>query len=467
MKRMKRKIIAVLMTALMVISVVMFSGCIDFAEYETDEWATNYELERPKIVLFQGVNRNPYENGSQIVLLEKIANTKLSCKEIIPETVYAYGIQPNEKSILIFNLDLGKGVLKGDKGDCAPGTIRESVTGICFTYDGVYIGYSTLAYMTIVENLREFLQSAGITTETCKWSGGVVNFGIKISFSDFLREEEMIISLLGFNETVYQKYRPLILEFLSDPDRRVVPYDEFNYPQEKIVTEVEKKYSNTPINGSNIYLINEEKLKKDINNASIWAIWVWLDDKGITYVDNVTKSKDRDLEFEEVFLKDIAEEIGESNPTPKEIFEKTVIVIEKRLEYDHEKRKLVYDDLGNIKANVSLSDFHWDTECYEYGKGVCNDYARILDEAWRILKVQPEYSEKLKGIDVYYIIGNVTGNVSDERLRHAFNVIVSDDQITFVDLTYDDGDDVPVVGGPIRDLNAVDKFHYCTVKRWR
>lgn len=465
---MKRKIIAFLMTALMVALIVMFSGCIDFAEYETDEWATNYELERPKI--YPIWTKNPYENGTQIVLLKKIANTKLSCKEIIPETVYAYGIDPHDKSILIFNMSVGKGVKKGSS--YAPWIIKESVTGICFTNEGVDIYFNTFALNT-GENLREFLQSSGITTEGCMWGKTYEGRwsreidGIKISYSDFLREEETIISLLEFNKTVYQKYRPLILnEFLSDPERRVVPYEEFIFPQEKIVTEVEKKYSNTSINDSNIYLLNEEELKKDINNTSTWAIWIWLDNKGITYVDSETKSKDRDLKFEDAFLKDIEKEIGKSNPTPKEIFEKTVIVIEKRLEYDHEKRRLVYDDLGNIKANVSLSDFHWDTECYEYGKGVCGDYARILEEAWRILKVPPEYSEKLKGIDVYYISGNVTGNVSDERLRHAFNVIVSDDQITFVDLTYDDGDNVPIEGESIRDLNAVDKFHYCSVRRW-
>jgi len=121
---------------------------------------------------------------------------------------------------------------------------------------------------------------------------------------------------------------------------------------------------------------------------------------------------------------------------PKKLLEDTFSTIEKRMDYDHIKCMASEIGLGNF--------FKSGIECYEPGKGICGDYAEIVEAGWKILQ---KYSPELRKIEVF--------TVGDFNMEHAWNGIKYGQNVTYVDITWHDS------GG---DLSAVDSKHYFTRK---
>ena len=325
---------------------------------------------------------------------------------------------------------------------------------------------------------------------------------IEIGLDDFLKNEEAIKRILKLDKTLYQEY----INHMINPknirgvlDMKIVPYKDFHITslseetgkdkiQGKSLKDIEKGYNismkyleESKENGSisteeyekSVYASRKDMLNEIIRSKH-QIKELYIDDVGVMYIEpivmeytNISETAEF-KEFKSLFLEDMGrkkyfEDLnGEYTPTskfyktvsedPKKLLDDMFTTIKKRMKYDYKKSGAIdnYNDetYNHTKAIEELDRFKENINTYKDGKGVCKDYADITVEAWNILQ---GFSEKLKKIEVYYAM--------DSHMEHGWNGISSGDLTTYVDLTWDDSD-----GIPLNNLNAVNKKHYFTRK---
>ena len=368
------------------------------------------------------------------------------------------------------------------------------VKDFCFdTFNPEYSKISIEDDSTFINRLLDYFDSKNISMIS-KGKDEHDSRQLEMTYNDFLKNEKEIIDILNLTDSSYSD----VSHVITDPPKisnnfNIVAYENFHIDdmtqQDKSskpsIKEIKSKYKNHIDNGL------ERRRKKEItidefidfkhkinqlhlnelmdNNYSISGII--LHDYGIDSINTdwdrypTYTEKEYNI-FKDIFLDNMSskgyyeykdneyiptEKFNETiKSNPKELLEDVFRTVEEQMEYDYEK----LEPIRAWKKNTSAErNFTIGIEHYGAGKDVCGGYAEMIVAAWRTIQESSSSSssssEILKKITVFYAMDL-------EMMNHAWNGLLYENDLTFVDLTWDDNKKNNI---PLKKINAMDKKH--------